>query len=138
MSKTNSSVTSEINTKTSVIVWVGRVVSAAVCALFLFSAGGKLMGGEQVTDGMQHLGIPVNLVMTLAVLELTGVILYAIPQTAVIGAILLTGYMGGAILGHLRVGDTPIVQTVLPVLVWLGLYLRDARLRSLIPLRSVS
>jgi len=74
--------------------------------------------------------------VALGILELACTIIYAIPRTAVLGAILLTGYLGGAILTHLRIGD-PFWNPIIPgVLVWLGLYLRDPRLRALAPLRK--
>ena len=72
----------------------------------------------------------------LGVLELACTILYAIPRTSVLGAILLTGYLGGATATHVRVGDSFIMTVVLGVVVWGGLFLRDARLRALIPLCS--
>lgn len=74
----------------------------------------------------------------LGVTELLCAVLYAIPQTSVLGAILLTGYMGGAIATHARIGEGFIPQIIIGVLVWLGLFLRDARLRALIPIRRGS
>jgi hypothetical protein len=74
--------------------------------------------------------------MPLAMVEVSCVLIYLIPATSVLGAILLTGYMGGAICTHLRVGDPFFIQIALGVLVWLGLYLRDTRLRALIPIRT--
>ena len=85
---------------------------------------------------MAHLGLPESLTIPLAVLEIACVLVYLIPATSVLGAILLTGYMGGAICTHLRVGDPFVVQIAVGVLVWLALYLRDPRLRALIPLRG--
>jgi len=75
------------------------------------------------------------MVVPLAILELTCVVIYLIPTTSVLGAILLAGYIGGAICTHWRVGDPFIVQILLGIFVWLGLYLREDRLRALIPLR---
>ena len=88
-----------------------------------------------VVEGFTHLGIPDRLALGLGVLELACTVIYLIPRTAVLGAILLTGYLGGAILTHLRVGDPVIMPAVLGVLVWGGLFLREPRLRELIPLR---
>lgn len=118
------------------IVWVGRVISALVSFLFAMSAIMKFRGGPEVTQGMAHLGLPESLIMPLAILEISCVVLYAIPATAVLGAILLTGYIGGAILTHLRVGDPFFVQIAIGILIWLGLYLREDRLKALIPLRK--
>ncbi len=118
-------------------VWIGRILTGLICLLFAFSAVGKVMSGpEQAAEMASHLGLNAGLMSTLAVIEIVCVIAYAVPRTTFLGAILLTGYMGGAIFAHLRVGDPPIIQAVLPVLVWLGVFLRDRRLRALIPLRS--
>jgi len=95
----------------------------------------KMKGGAEVMQGMAHLGLPESLVMPLAILEISCVVIYLIPATSVLGAILLTGYVGGAICTHLRVGDPFFVQIVLGMSVWLGLYLRETRLKDLVPLR---
>ena len=115
--------------------WLGRVISGLVSLIFVISALMKLLGGAEVKQGMAHLGLPESLIMPLAILEISCVVVYLIPVTAVLGAILLTGYVGGAICTHWRVGDPVLVQIALGILVWLGLYLREARLKALIPLR---
>jgi len=117
------------------VAWGGRGISILLSLAFILSAGMKLKGGTEVTQGMAHLGLPDSLTVPLAILEFSCVVVYLIPATSVLGAILLTGYMGGAICAHVRVGDPFLIQCALGVLVWLGLYLRDARLRELIPLR---
>jgi len=117
------------------VVWVGRVISVLVSLMFLMSAGMKLKGGPELAEGMAHLGLPSSMVVPLAILELTCVVIYLIPMTSVLGAILLAGYVGGAICTHWRVGDPVIVQILLGIFVWLGLYLREDRLKALIPLR---
>jgi hypothetical protein len=117
------------------IVWVSRVISALVSLLFAMSAFMKLRGGAEVVEGMAHLGLPESLIMPLAILEISCVVMYVIPATSVLGAILLTGYIGGAILAHLRVGDPFFMQIAIGIFVWLGLYLRENRLKALIPLR---
>jgi hypothetical protein len=116
-------------------MWVGRVISGLLSLLFVMSAVMKLKGGADVIEGMAHLGLPGSLIVPLGILEISCVALYLIPATSMLGAILLTGYLGGAILAHLRVGDAFIFQIVLGVCVWLGVYLRDNRLRALLPLR---
>jgi hypothetical protein len=118
------------------IVWVGRGISILVSLVFALSAAMKLKGGAEVMQGMAHLGLPESLTMPLAILEISCVVIYLIPATSVLGAILLTGYMGGAICTHLRVGDLFVLQIALGILVWLALYLRESRLRGLIPWRA--
>jgi hypothetical protein len=121
---------------TGKIVWVGRGISALVSLPFLMSALLKLSGRPEVAEGFAHLGLPDSLRVPLAVLELSCLVVYLIPATSVTGAILLTGYIGGAICTHWRVGDPFYVQIVLGLLVWLGLYLRESRLKALVPVRT--
>lgn len=118
------------------VVWVGRVISALVSLPFLMSGAMKLKGGPQLKEGFAHLGLPESMTVPLAILEIACVLVYMVPPTAALGAVLLTGFMGGAILTHWRVGDPFYIQITLGVLAWLGLYLRDNRLRSLLPLRN--
>jgi hypothetical protein len=118
-----------------VSLWVGRAISGLVALVFVISAAMKLKGGAEVAQGMTHLGLPESLILPLAILEVSCVAFYLIPATSVLGAILLTGYMGGAISTHVRVGDPVFIQIALGALVWLGLYLREKRLRELIPLK---
>jgi DoxX-like family len=117
------------------LVWTGRMVSLLLSLLFLWSATMKLMAHPSVFEGMSHLGLPVSLVMPLGILELSCVVIYLIPMTSVLGAVLLTGYLGGAILTHLRIGEPVYMQILFGILVWLGLWLREPRLRALLPLR---
>jgi hypothetical protein len=118
-------------------VWAGRVISGLAAFAFLASAVMKFVGGgPELEQGFAHLGLPMSMRVPLAVLELTCAVVYMIPATSVLGAILLAGYLGGAICTHWRVGDPFIVQVVLGLLVWLGLYLREARLRDLLPIRK--
>jgi len=118
------------------LVWAGRGLSVLVSLMFAFSAAMKFKGGPDLAQGMAHLGLPETMVVPLALLELTCVVVYLIPATSVLGAILLTGYIGGAICTHWRSGDLFYVQSILGVCVWLGLYLRETRLKGLIPLRT--
>jgi len=119
------------------IVWTGRVISILASAMFAMSSFMKFKGGPELSQGMAHLGLPDPLVVPLAILEISCVVVYLIPATSVVGAILLTGYIGGAICTHLRVGDPFYVQIALGVCVWLGLYLRENRLKDLMPLRKL-
>ena len=122
------------------VVWIARVVSLLVSLVFVFSAVMKLIGGPEVSQGMAHLGLADRMVLPLAILELACVVIYLIPPTAVFGAILLTGYLGGAIYVHVRAGSPLFSHTLfgvyLGLLIWGGLYLRDGMLRALIPLRQ--
>ena len=102
--------------------------------MMLMSAVFKFLSPPEVVKGFDHLGWSMNLVTILGALQLACAILYAIPRTAVLGSILLTGYLGGAIATCVRVGDGWILQFVFGVIIWGGLYLRDPRLRALIPL----
>jgi hypothetical protein len=121
--------------KVGKVAWIGRVISGLATLLFLVSAFMKLKGGDDVVQGMAKLGIPESLMTPLALLELTCVALYLIPLTSVLGAILLTGYVGGTICTHLRVGEPYVAQIAVGVGIWLGLWLREGRLKALIPLR---
>jgi len=118
------------------MTWAGRVVSVLAILPFVPSAGMKLLRHPEVFKGMAHLGLPESLIMPLAVLELLVVAVYLVPRTAVLGAILLAGYLGGAILAHLRIGEPIYMQSLMGVLVWLGLWLREPRLRGLLPVRQ--
>ena len=118
------------------LVWAGRVISVLVSLVFVASAFMKLKGGTEVVQGMAHLELPESLIAPLAILEISCAAIYLIPATTVLGAILLTGYMGGAICTHWRVGDPFVVQIALGIFVWLGLYLREDRLKALLPLRA--
>ena len=118
------------------MVWAGRIISALPVLALLMSGGMKLMQPPDLVEGFAKLGWPVSVALGLGIVELVCTALYAIPRTSVLGAILLTGYLGGAIATHVRIGDPFIGPIILGVMIWLGLFLRDARLRALIPLRS--
>jgi hypothetical protein len=117
------------------MVWAGRVLSALPVLMLLMSAVMKFIKPEDVVKGFAQLGWDESLSLALGIVELTCTILYVIPRTSVLGAILVTGYLGGATATHVRIGDPFIIPIALGVLVWLGLFLRDQRLRALIPLR---
>jgi uncharacterized membrane protein YphA (DoxX/SURF4 family) len=118
------------------MLWAGYIVSVLPALALIMSGAMKFTNSPQLIEGFTHLGWPDRLAIALGILELTCTVLYLIPQTSVLGAILLTGYLGGAIATHVRIGELFIVQALLGVAVWLGLYLRDPRLRALIPLRT--
>lgn len=114
-------------------LWTGRAMSVLPCLLLLFSAFMKFKPPAGAEEGFKHLGVPMGLAFGLGVLEVTCTVLYLVPRTAVLGAILLTGYLGGAIMTHLRVGDPYWTQPLVGILLWGGLWLRDPRLRALMP-----
>lgn len=121
-------------------VWAGRVLSGLSVAFLLFDSIGKLMMVPQVLEGSEQLGYPVSSVRGIGLVLLASVVTYVIPRTSVLGAVLLTGFLGGAIATHVRV-DNPLFSHVLfPVyvaaMIWGGLLLRDERLRALFPLRK--
>ncbi|CAN7630140.1 DoxX family protein [Aminobacter sp. LjRoot7] len=120
-------------------LWTGRVLSGLVIAFLLFDGAIKLVPLQVVHDTMATLGLPSELARTLGVLTLLCTVLYAWPRTAILGAILLTGYLGGAIASHLRIGNPLFSHTLfgvyLGLMAWGGLYLRDPRLQALIPFR---
>lgn len=122
--------------KTSPTIWTGRILSLLIAAFIIFSGVMKLQPmSPEMEEGLSHLGIPHSMLVPLAAIEIVIAILIVVPQTAVIGAILLTGYMGGAMCTHWRVGDPFIFQAVLPILGWLAVSLREPRLWGLIPWR---
>ncbi len=118
------------------LIWAGRVISGLLVLMLLFSGIGKLFKPVQVVDEFTRLGYPGNVILGIGIAEIACAILYAIPRTAVLGAILLTGYLGGATATHVRVGDPYFMPIIIGALVWVGLFLRDDRLRSFLPLKS--
>jgi hypothetical protein len=125
-----------VATTSGKVVWTGRVISGLASAAFVMSGLMKLKVGPELEQAFAHLQLPLTMRVPLAILELACVVVYMIPATAVLGAILLAGYLGGAILTHWRVGDPVIIPIVLGLLVWLGIYLREPRLKELIPIRK--
>src|SRR5579884_2113839 len=119
-------------------LWSGRVMSALPVLLVLFGSVMKLMKTPAVIEGFVRAGLPERLIIPVGAIELACVIVYAIPQTAVLGAILMTGLLGGATLTEVRIGDpTWPLPVVLGMLAWGGLFLRDLRVRELIPVRGL-
>ena len=115
--------------------WTGWVISVLPCLLFVVSAVAKIVRPPEVVKGFAQVGVPEPLILTIAILELSCVVIYLIPRTAILGAILFTGFIGGAILTHLRVGEAVYTHIVLGILLWLGIYLREERLWPLLPIR---
>ena len=121
-------------------LWAGRIISALVVLFLIFDGVTKVMKVAPVMEASARLGFPANLIVGIGTVLLACVVVYVIPRTSILGAILLTGYLGGAVVTNLRAGSSLFGETLFPVyfgvFVWAGLYLRDARLRALIPLRA--
>ena len=120
-------------------LWTGRVLTGIVTLFLVLDSAMKLLQLDAVREAMAPLGYPAGLGLVIGVVEAICLLLYIVPRTAVLGAILLTGLLGGSAAAHLRVGD-PLVTHVLfgvyvGILAWGGLYFRDERVRALIPLR---
>jgi hypothetical protein len=123
-------------------LWTGRVISGLAVAFLIFDSVGKLLEVQPVIDGTKQLGYPPDIVFGLGVTLLSCVLAYLVPRTSVLGAVLLTGYLGGAVATHVRVGNPLFTHVLFPTyvaaLLWGGLMLRDARLRALLPWRDRS
>lgn len=119
------------------MTWSGRALSGLVGLMLVFSASMKLKNAPEVAEQLVgKFGYPQDVIVTLGVVEIGCVIVYLIPQTAVLGAILLTGYLGGATATHVRISDPFISPVIGGILVWLAIFLRDPRIRALVPWRS--
>ena len=124
------------NTK---VVWTGRVISGLVSLPFAFSAVSKLFYNilfPEMPEQMALIGLPLSILFPVAILEVLCVVIYLIPATSVLGAVLFTGFLGGAILTHLRVGQSVLMHVILGLLIWLGIYLREPRLHAVLPFRK--
>ncbi|MEO8622467.1 MAG: DoxX family protein [bacterium] len=121
-------------------LWTGRILSGLAIAFLVFDAGVKLLQLPVAVQGTLALGYPASSTLGIGILELACLILYIIPRTAPLGAIMLTGYLGGAVASNVRLGNPLFSHILFPTyvaaLVWGGLYLRDARLRLLVPVRA--
>ena len=121
-------------------LWTGRILSGIVVLFLLFDSITKLITIKPVVDGMRQLGYPVPLAPVIGTILLICVVLYVIPRTAPLGAVLLTGYLGGAVASQLRLEMPLFSYTLAPiyvaVLAWAGLYLRDSRVRTLFAQRA--
>jgi hypothetical protein len=120
------------------MLWTGRIISALAVLFLLFDGILKLVETPDVVDITVRLGYPENVIASLGTVLIASTIIYVIPRTTFLGAILLTGYLGGAVATHVRTSG-PLFSILFPfilgVLIWGGPYLRDKRLRAIIPLR---
>ena len=126
-------------TTLKLMLWAGRILTGLVVAFMTFDTVIKLIDLQVVRDSLDQLGYSAALGPTIGAIELICLLLYIFPRTAVLGAVLLTAVMGGAIASHLRVGDPLVSHTLFGVYlgaaIWGGLYLRDPRLRAIFPIR---
>src|SRR6267378_3626093 len=120
-------------------LWVGRIISALPALFLLFDGAMKLVKPAPVVEATVRLGYSETVILPLGIVLIACTLLYLIPRTAILGAILLTGYLGGAVATHVRVGEGlfPVLfPVIMGILIWGGLWFRDDRLRALIPFRS--
>jgi hypothetical protein len=121
----------------TIMFWVGWLLTVLSGLALCASAYFKVSNHEMVTKGFPELGYDVKLAFAIGVVELVCALLYLIPQTAVLGAILVTGYLGGAVATHVRLDQPFTSPIIIGALVWGGLFLRDSRIRALVPFRRV-
>ena len=120
------------------MTWTGRILSALIVLAMLADGGFKLIKHPEVVKATTQIGFPENTIRPIGACAAVGALLFAFPQTAVLGAIVLTGFFGGAICTHVYLADNQWpFALVFGVLTWLGIYLRDTRLRQLIPFRQL-
>jgi hypothetical protein len=121
-------------------LWTGRVLTALAVLFLVFDGVTKVLKVPAVMQASAQMQYPLHLIPVIGIILLVCTAVYAIPQTSILGAILLTGYLGGAVEAQLRVGNPLFSETLFPiyfaVVVWAGLFLRERRLRALIPFRS--
>lgn len=128
--------TSPIAPVSKTSLWAGRVLSGLAIALFVVTGLFSLLKPAVAAQGFAHYGYPNGALLPVALVEIACAMVYAIPRTSVLGAILLTGYLGGATATHVRAGEPFFLPIVVGVVVWLGLFLRDGQLRAHIPWRG--
>ena len=116
--------------------WIGWTLTVLASGMFIMSATMKFLAPPAVLQMFGHLGWQPGALVPLAILELTCALLYLIPPVSVLGAIVLTGFLGGAIATHVRIGEPVVMHVFIGLFIWGGLYLREPRLRELIPLRK--
>jgi len=126
-------------TTTPKTIWVGRILSALAILFLSFDTIVKVLRLPVAIEGTTQLGYPESTVFVIGIIQLVCLVLYVIPQTSVFGAILFTGYLGGAIATHLRIGSPLFTHILFPIyvalLIWGGLYAREPRLRAMVPIR---
>ena len=118
------------------MLWLSYVLTALPVLLLIFSASGKFFKPEGMEANIDHLGWKMSQMTGLGILEAVCIVIFLIPRTAVLGAILLTAYLGGATATHARIGDQFFFPVIVAGVMWLGIYLREPRLWPLVPIRS--
>lgn len=125
-----------MGTQKKAFTWAGWVIAGLIALMMILGAAMTLSKSQQVIDDMVNkFGYPQELAVVIAITQLVCLALYLVPRTAILGAVLLTGYLGGAVATHVRVHDNFTAAAVVGVLVWVSVYLRDPRVRDLLPLR---
>jgi hypothetical protein len=127
-----------IKSQSMALQWTGRVLTGLTVLFMLFDAWGKFTKPSYVSDAFLRLGLPMSMSTTIGTLLLISTVLYAIPRTAVLGAVLLTGFLGGAISVQMRAGTTTFEQVfpvIFGILMWGGIYLRECGLRRVFPVK---
>ncbi len=121
------------------LLWTARILSILAVLFMLFDSVGHLLKPAPVVQAFVQLGFPLRLSVCLGIIQLICIILYVIPRTAILGAVLLTGYLGGAVAIHMRVGN-PVFECTFPIIIgilfWAGLLLRDPQLRAVFPIKN--
>jgi len=117
-------------------IWTGRILSALPVLLMVFTGTFALLKPAVALQGFIHYGYPATALPRIIIVEIACALLYAVPRTSVLGAVLVTGCLGGATATHVRVGEPFFLPIIVGVVVWAGLFLRDERLRALIPFRG--
>jgi hypothetical protein len=132
--------TAQSTTNSKGALWTGRVLSTLVILFLLFDSSLKISRARVAVEGTVHLGYPETVIVPIGIILLISTLLYAVPRTSVLGAVLLTGYLGGAVATNVRAG-LPLAGYILSgvyvgIIAWLGLYLRNLKVRQVLPLVS--
>lgn len=125
-----------INPAPTKLMWIGRIISGLVGASLILDGATKLFKPAPVLEAFARLGWDESYAISQGILEIACAVIYLVPRTSILGAILLTAFLGGGAAALVRIGDIPYAPVILGVLAWGGLFLRDNRLRWLLPLRS--
>jgi hypothetical protein len=126
---------SENTIESKPMIWTGRVITGLVSLSLMLSASMKFIRPEGFEEGLAQLGWTPGVMTYIGFVEILCVVLYLIPRTAILGAILIAAYLGGATAAHVRIGDSFIVPVLLGMVAWIGLWLRDSRIRELLPVQ---